>query len=118
MKRDLDLVRKILKEIEACDQSYGLLTLPDVDGYDKDTISYHLYLLTNGGLVEAETGSSGHGYDDYTGINLTWDGQDFLSAAKDDSLWAKTKDKFFDGVTGFTFDMVKKWMELQLTQMW
>lgn len=50
MKRDMDLVREILLEIE---KSYVSTAIRDlqIDGYDKETIAYHCKILHEAGLV-------------------------------------------------------------------
>ncbi|NTW87614.1 MAG: DUF2513 domain-containing protein [Desulfobulbaceae bacterium] len=110
MKRNMDLVRTLLQKIESCSESYGLETIPEITDYDMDTISYHVKLLIDAGLVEADPGPMGMGYVDYTDINLTWKGQDFLSASNDDSLWSKAKEHVIKPGASFTFDLLFEWL--------
>ena len=79
MKRDMDLIRLILREVESCDDSYGMNS-PVIEGYSEAQIAGHLKMLLDGGLIEVKDESE----DQYIGINLTWDGQDFVTAAKDE----------------------------------
>ena len=95
MKRDMDLVRNILRAVELHNDPYGIESqVITVEGYDEAQIAGHIKMLIDGGLLEAkdESGEMGVSYDSYIGLNLTWEGQDFLSAAKDDSLWQKAKE--------------------------
>ena len=93
MKRDMDLLRKILLAIEEQykpgDGSIRDLTL---DGYDQNTIAEHCSLLYQQGLITRYDPSW---CDDKIAIffvgNLTSTGYDFLELIKNDEIWDKTK---------------------------
>jgi hypothetical protein len=40
MKRDMDLIRKILRKIRDHEDPYGLDGIPEIEGYSKKEISY------------------------------------------------------------------------------
>lgn len=44
MKRDMDLARKILLEVEVANEPWRVLDV-NVDGYEPEIISYHIKLL-------------------------------------------------------------------------
>ena len=114
MKRDMDLVRKILQSVESCDSAYGLEEMPEIDGYDSKTISYHLRILRDANLIGAEPiDECGRGYTDYYGISLTWAGQDFLNASSDDSIWQKAKDTVLKPTASFTFSVLLEWLKAE-----
>jgi DNA-binding transcriptional ArsR family regulator len=114
MKRDMDLIRKILQLVESCDSAYGLQEMPEIDGYDSTTISYQLRILRDANLIEAEPiDECGRGHSDYCGINLTWAGQDFLSASSDDSIWQKAKDTVLKPTASFTFSVLLEWLKTE-----
>ena len=50
MKRDMDLVRKILLKIEENDSSDGLVNL-EIDGYTMDEIIYHCQMLKDANMI-------------------------------------------------------------------
>lgn len=50
MKRDMDLVRKILFALEARNSPKAVFVLP-IEGYDELTVKYHLLLLAQAGLL-------------------------------------------------------------------
>lgn len=92
MKRDMDLVRALLMTVE----SYPTGFAPDkieVSGYTQEQIAYHAFLLDEAGLVHAidvtATGSQGP---EAKIVRLTWDGHEFLDAAREPSRWEQTKD--------------------------
>ncbi len=86
MKRDMDLIRSIMLQIE--DDGNVLC----IEGYEQDVILKHLELLDEAGLIKASFLSA-----DQVGIvsahveRLTWSGYEFLDAARNDTLWNKAK---------------------------
>jgi DNA-binding transcriptional ArsR family regulator len=90
MKRDLDLVRKILISIE---QKPNLE--PEeitIDGYEFQIVAFHLLILKEAGLVDAVMSEDASG--ELVGafaIRLTWDGFEFLELARNDTVWQKSK---------------------------
>jgi hypothetical protein len=91
MKRDMDLIRAILLSVEEQDVGRAPRDLT-IDGYNAEQISYHNYLIGDAGLaktVDVTTrGSSGPSA---LVVHLTWAGHEFLDAARDDTIWSKTK---------------------------
>ena len=88
MKRDMNLVRKILLEVEAnTDGSTPLMTV-SVENYSQDQIQYHLAILIDAGLIEAIDTSSASGIGYYP-TRLTWEGHEFLDAARSETIWKK-----------------------------
>lgn len=57
MKRDLDLVRKILLALEEKPGPEAVDTL-DIEGYDDLTVKYHLLLLAQAKLIDYEPEST------------------------------------------------------------
>ena len=92
MKRDMDLVRLILLEIEDKYRSTAIYNLA-IEGYDTATIAYHCKILYEAGLISnykaqyADNEIYGFGVG-----SLTWDGNDFLEKIRDDTQWKKVKD--------------------------
>lgn len=87
MKRDMDLIRLILLEIEKSDEED--VTNMMIDGYSSEEIFYNAKLMKNNNLIEICKDDIFGNY--YIG-SLTWDGCDYLDKIRDDSLWYKTKD--------------------------
>jgi hypothetical protein len=89
MRRDMDLAREMLRQIEA---------RPDIDGWIEFSIpgrsdaelSYHVQLLAEAGFVAARDIST-KGRHDWQAVRLTWAGHEFLDAARDDSVWQNAK---------------------------
>ncbi len=92
MKRDMDLVRKILLSIE---EQYEDVALYDfkIDGYDMKTVAYHCNILYTGGFIEDFAGNySDNEICDFAISGLTWEGHEFLDIIRNDEVWNKTKD--------------------------
>ncbi len=111
----MDLIRAILQRVESCEDPYGLEHMPEIDDYSMPQISYHMKLLSDAGLIEAQV-TDGMGSDcaRFMMINLTWVGQDFLDATKDDSLWRKAKETVIKPGASFTFDILLAWLKNQI----
>lgn len=94
MKRDLDLIRKILLKIEDSNVDEALTNI-HIEGYENDEIAYNLSLLKNAGYIEGkifyEMGSVVPSA--YMIFGMTWIGHDFLDACRNDGIWAKAKEK-------------------------
>lgn len=92
MKRDMDLVRLILLEIEKEYVSTAIYNL-SVDGYDMATVAYHCKILHEKGLISDYKAqyASNEIYSFGVG-SLTWEGNDFLDKVRDDTQWRKVKD--------------------------
>lgn len=90
MKRDMDLIRKILLMMEAKPQGNTLV----IEGYSSEQIGHHIYLMMQAGLIEGVDATSP---DDRYPIalpdQLTWQGHDFLDACRNESVWNKAKEK-------------------------
>jgi hypothetical protein len=88
MKRDLDLIRKMILAIE--DHPAGWAPELTFDGYTKAQIGYHAYLLIDAGLAKGHDAST-IGSEAPEGLitNLTWKGHEFAQAARDQTRWRK-----------------------------
>ncbi|MBM4034844.1 MAG: DUF2513 domain-containing protein [Planctomycetes bacterium] len=108
MKRDLDLVRKILFAVEEHASGFAPTDL-HVEGYTKAQIGYHAYLVVDAGLAQGEdvtdTDSEGP---EWMITALTWKGHEFVEAARDDSRWERAKRMVADKGGSITFDLLKQ----------
>jgi hypothetical protein len=105
MKRDMELIRKILLNIEESDFTGGWIEI-ELEGYDESEVSYHTMLLHEAGLIDAI---------DLSTMNntiwkpkyITWAGHEFLDAARDNNRWEKAKNIMKEKGGGMTFDVLK-----------
>lgn len=111
MKRDMDLVRDLLLRLEAIELPVGASTHITgkepglaVDGYSSEQIEYHLILLRDAGLVRTAGSQPAVGIG-FTG--LTWEGHDFLDAARNETVWQSTKKTILEKGGGMALEVVK-----------
>lgn len=88
MKRDMELVRSLLLSIEESHNGRDPIQFkPDEsDKYSKNEIEYHLRLMNDAGLIDANFSSTFAGPESLV-RGLTWAGHDFLEAAKNPEVW-------------------------------
>ena len=88
MKRDLELIRKMVLAIEDAPSGWA----PDLkfEGYTHAQVGYHAYLLIDAGLAKGQDAST-MGSEAPRGFisSLTWAGHEFADAARDETRWRK-----------------------------
>jgi hypothetical protein len=93
MKRDMELMRKMLFEIESCDDVF----LPSDDPTDYRLIASHLLLLQEGGLIAGIEEIERPGGELIVQVKaqprLTWAGHEFVDAARSETLWKEATGK-------------------------
>jgi hypothetical protein len=105
MKRNPDLVRQILLELEK--EPYQGQPIPiQIDDVTKEEIVYHVMLLNEAGLIEAF--DLGIGDVSWMPVRLTWSGHEFLDAARDDDRWNRAKQRMADQGDGTAFEVLKE----------
>lgn len=106
MKRDMDLVRLILLEMENRDPA-----LPDpnviIEGYTFEEIQFHTKLLIEQNFIEGNFRKHPNGKIQCFPLSLTWQGYDFLDAARDNSVWLKAKKTISEKTQSVSFELLK-----------
>jgi hypothetical protein len=113
MERDFDLIRLILKDIQATPAGRRYTSIENLSAYDPAVVCGHIDLLIDAGLVKGKVTKMFRGADAILVSGLTWKGYDFLEAAKDDNLWNKAKEKVIKPGVSFTFDLLLEWLKGQ-----
>ena len=107
MKRDMDLVRKILLSIENDPSGY----VPDeisIEGYTQEEIGYHVLIMIDAGLLSGEdTSYIGGRSPSGTATRMTWQGHEFLDSCREETRWDRAK-RIGVRVGGLTFEMMKR----------
>jgi len=106
MKRDMDLIREILFRIELSTNAPRDIDLA-IPEYNERQIAYHIGLLVKAGLIEAINTSSMNS-ENYHITGISWDGHEFLDAARNNDVWTKTKEYIASKGGGMTFDVLKQ----------
>ncbi|NHE57940.1 DUF2513 domain-containing protein [Cyclobacterium plantarum] len=104
MKRDLELIKKILLELEKDQSPFDWKSF---EYADKISYCYHIKLLWQADLIEAIDMSS-KGNPDWAPICLTWQGHEFLEAAKNDKAWDKVKSTTISEGVSMPFSVLKE----------
>jgi len=90
MKRDMELIHKILIALEDSNQTQGWIPLK-FDGYSEEQISYHIKILDEQGIITATDCSTSKDFM-WHARSLTWDGHDYIEAIRDEAKWKKVKE--------------------------
>jgi len=93
MKRDMELIRKILFYIEDnYNAGEGFLRSVVIDGYDNETVNEHILLAYEAGLIQniKNIGTLSQPMQYFVG-NLSNEGYDLLDKIREDNVWNKTK---------------------------
>ena len=118
MKRDLDLIRKLLVFFEERPHG-GPIEIPPIDGYSEMEIQYHLLLLHEAGFLRCERIRSSTDPDRVIRVipfYLTWEGQEFLQSIKDDTVWRKAKEKVVKPLASWTIVILREWLKQEIKQ--
>jgi hypothetical protein len=98
MKRDLELVRKILFKMEDNEENFSFSEhhpFLKIDGYSRDLVIYHLMIMAQAGLLHSERfdfPTVEHAPPTWTNdYSISWQGHEFLSALRDDTRWKEVK---------------------------
>ena len=81
MKRDWNLIKALMLEIENCEPGYYFVPQP-LAGHDLKSVKYHLHLLHQAGLVECDMDEPWNGEPTLVGSNLTLLGHDLLDSLR------------------------------------
>jgi DNA-binding transcriptional ArsR family regulator len=102
MKRDVDLIRQILLDLEA-GGAYANWFDVDIEEYSPEQMDYHLELLTEAGLITVRT--SQREFSRWLPVRLTWKGHELLDAAREERQWQKAKEAV-EKVGGVPFEVI------------
>lgn len=109
MRRDMDLVREILRFAADAEVSpLDARTLADEEN-DFQKVAYHVKIMKDAGLVEATIAKGSSGLYSLASIDsLTWEGQDLLGAISNRRVWKNVKAKVAKYAGDVTLDILKR----------
>lgn len=118
MKRDMDLIRRIMLDLEKLDENGNGPTL-QYDDVSIVDIVYHMELLNEHGLIEAEIiKSDGDPKSNLAAFErITWKGHDFIDNAKSETVWQTTKRNIADTVGSVGFALFVETMKYHAREM-
>lgn len=114
MKRDWDLIRRILLDVrDNADASGAYLDPPAPKGWDTDTVLAHVELLIDADYLDGEVRRSNEGIAGAVVSRLTWKGHEFVEAMADETTWKKAlgflREKGAAQVAEVVFALLKSW---------
>ncbi len=101
MKRDIDLLRRILLDLESGSSN---MRGTGEDGEDPQTHHYHVQLLHDAGLIVADELVPGQWWPE----RITWAGHEFLDLARNDISWNRAKSNVESKVGSAPFGIVQE----------
>lgn len=106
MKRDLELIRDLLTELEQTDR-----LIERTDGLG----AHQIAVIIDRGLAVGHCSRNGRGLI-FRGIlqRLTWEGHEFLDAMRDDTVWQRVKKNVLTSACSWTFDLLMEYAEAQI----
>jgi len=106
MKRDLDLVRQLMLQIEALPAAppvqYRMSEIED------PVLLAHLEMLIEAGLVNGRISRSQGARGDVISVSgLSWQGHEWIDMVRSQSLWNEVKSAVLDAGGVLTFDLTR-----------
>jgi hypothetical protein len=106
MKRDLDLVRQVLLQIEALPA--GPPAQYRTSEIDDPVLLAHFELVIAAGLVNGKIARSQGARGDVISISgLTWEGHEWLEMVRSQAVWNEIKSALQDNGGALTFELTK-----------
>ncbi len=105
MQRDFDLVRNILLQVEALPPGSWVQHIEASEGTTPQIIAEHAALMSEHGLLAANVSSVTEGC--YSVGPLTWQGHDFISVARSDTVWKAAEDKLISKGIDVSLEVLK-----------
>lgn len=107
MKRDWELVRKILIAVEGLEGHGQTVEGSSIAGYDATLVSYHIFLMKEAGLVRAVCSSPLSEPRQCFAQEMTWAGHEFLDQIRSQAVWSKTVGLLREKGLDLSFDTIK-----------
>lgn len=90
MKRDMELIRKLVLIVEEASDDVESFHL-QVEGYSREQIIYHANLLLEAGLAHGQAVTTMGTSVPWVVLNrLTYEGHEFADKASNETIWSKT----------------------------
>jgi uncharacterized protein DUF2513 len=107
MTRDMELIRRILVEIQSR-KNLDQKTVK-IDGVDNVILGRHVEMLLEAGMIDGIRVGLGYGgYSEVMVSDLSWAGHDFISVLENTGVWNKIKESFSTAeLAGMPLSIVK-----------
>ena len=91
MKRDMNLIRDLLFQIEKGSVEQTSTDLDPPEGISPEEVVYHIEILRGSHLINFSSQSKGINGSIFTELSLTWEGHEFLDSIRSNSVWNTVK---------------------------
>ncbi|MEP1152382.1 MAG: DUF2513 domain-containing protein [Balneola sp.] len=115
MKRDFELIKKILLKTEENPSPSNWIELT-IDGSSDKEIYYHVKLLREAGLLNAVDLTTSNGFC-WLPRSLTWEGHNFLDNARNDTVWKKSLKLVKEKGGSVSFNVFQNLLQNQATKL-
>ena len=112
MQRDMNLCRDILRKIAESESEWVPIRSQHFSNISIEKCSAHVSLLKDAGLIEGNQYLGGGAT-----VKLTWNGNEFWELSQNDSIWTKVIDGLTQKGIALSFDIIKKALADQYSQM-
>jgi hypothetical protein len=114
LKRDLDLVRDILLWMESQEHGFAPHEGVKIEGRSEEEIGFHVHLMGQAGLIETTSNTYLESESPSAmPLSITWEGYEFLSNSKNDTVWAKARSKLLAPAGEVSFTVLLEWLKAQ-----
>jgi hypothetical protein len=108
MKRDMDLIRTIMLDLESRAEPALNLSELTIEGHDDDIVLEHLILLDEAGFISMNVEYYlGGEPPQFLVHRITWTGHEFLAAVRSDKIWAKATKVLTTAGVGFGWPILQ-----------
>jgi hypothetical protein len=109
MKRDMDLIREILMQM--ADHDHGNPPKLEISGHTDEEVGFHIWLMADAGLIKAiDVTVHGEKSPSAIPVQLTWQGYEFLEAARSRTTWETGKKLVLSKAGGLSFELLKGYL--------
>lgn len=114
MKRNMELVRKILIYMSENSRDFNVEWGEAIPGYSREEILHHVHLMGEGNLVNTINATT---LNDALPLaypmSITWNGHEFLDAIRDPSVWEKANASVIKPAGGVAFTVLLEWAKAE-----
>ena len=109
MQRDVDLIREILMQM--ADHDHGYAPKLELSGHTNEEVGFHIWLMADAKLIKAiDVTAHGEASPSAIPIHITWQGYEFLEAARSQSAWESGKKLVLSKAGGLSFELLKAYL--------
>lgn len=115
MKRDMEIIRRILLNVE--DDKYAYGEWVSLEGVPQRTVAYHVALLFDAGLAEGKVIESIECLHETAMVfRLTSAGHDFCDGIRQDTIWNKAKEHILKPGTSYGLSILVEYVKVQVRE--